>query len=182
MTRIGVRCEHFPRLARADCSPRRCNPAGHEALFGIPLVTFTCNECPASHSSSFFFLAPADQDAAIAVPLSATSGLLQRPASRFPAGRAGLQLDLLAAGPDVRQVAVLAGETVHRGRVVAAVETEPLRPLRCRLGPLDRDAVQRGREEGLVLPVGSRRVPTRRGVSDLLCKQGLTWAGSPDGG
>jgi hypothetical protein len=53
----------------------------------------------------------------------------------------GLEADLVAAAADVRRKPALGGELVHRGRVVGAVETEPLRRLRRRLGPPDRDAV-----------------------------------------
>ncbi len=48
----------------------------------------------------------------------------------------------LAARADVRGVAVLDRELVHRWCVVAAVEAEPLRPRGGRLWPVDRDALQ----------------------------------------
>src|SRR6266487_4258118 len=58
------------------------------------------------------FLAPADEDAAVSVQPGV--GRLDDPAAGAPAGRARLELDLLAAGTDVRRVAVLDRERVHR--------------------------------------------------------------------
>jgi hypothetical protein len=43
----------------------------------------------------------------------------------------------------VRREAAPVGERVHPGVVVAAVETQRLRPLAGGLGPLDRDRVER---------------------------------------
>ena len=85
------------------------------------------------------FLAPADEDAAVSVQPGV--GRFDDPAAGAPAGDARLELDLLAAGADVRRVTMCAREAVHRGRVVAAVERQPLRLLDRRGGPLDRDAV-----------------------------------------
>jgi hypothetical protein len=68
-------------------------------------------------------------------------GRLDDPASGAPAGCAGFEFDLLAAGADVRRVAVLDRECVHRRRVVAAVEAQPLRLLGRWGRPLDRDAL-----------------------------------------
>ena len=87
------------------------------------------------------FLAPADEDAAVSVQPGV--GCFDDPAAGAPAGHLELEFDLLAARPDVRRVAVPEREGVHRWRVVGAVETEALRALACRLGPLDRDRVER---------------------------------------
>jgi hypothetical protein len=43
----------------------------------------------------------------------------------------------------VGREAAPAGELVHPGIVVAAVETQPLRLIRGRFGPLERDRVER---------------------------------------
>jgi hypothetical protein len=83
------------------------------------------------------FLAPADEQSAVAV--QPRVGGLDDPSPCAPAGGAQLQLDLLAARADVRREAVLAGELVHRRRVVAAVQAQPLRLLDARLRPGDRD-------------------------------------------
>ena len=88
-----------------------------------------------------FFLRPADQDAAVAVEPGVAG--LDDPASCFPARGAGFQPDLFSAGADVRGVAVLERERLHRAGVVAAVQTQPLRPPLGRLRPGDRDAAQR---------------------------------------
>ena len=85
------------------------------------------------------FLAPADEQAAVAVQPGV--GCFDDPSSRAPAGGVELERDLLAARADVRREAVLAGEFVDRGRVVAAVQAEPLRLLAGRFGSCDRDRV-----------------------------------------
>jgi hypothetical protein len=82
---------------------------------------------------------PADEQGAVAVHPGVTR--FDDPAPSAPAGGVGLEADLVAAAADVRRKPALGGELVHRGRVVGAVETEPLRRLRRRLGPPDRDAV-----------------------------------------
>lgn len=64
------------------------------------------------------------------------------PAPRPPAGSTELALDLLAAAADVGREAAPAGEFVHPGVVVAAVEAQPLRPFGARLWPFDRDRVE----------------------------------------
>jgi len=88
-------------------------------------------------------LRPADEQRPVAVEPGVAS--LDDPASRAPAGSAQLALDLLAAAADVGCEAAPAGELVHPGVVVAAVEAQPLRPLRGRAGPLERDRVERRR-------------------------------------
>jgi len=86
-------------------------------------------------------LRPADEQRPVAVEPGVAG--LHDPAAGTPPGRAQLELDLFAARTDVRREAALVGERVHPGVVVAAVETQALRLLRGRLGPLDRDRVER---------------------------------------
>lgn len=90
-------------------------------------------------------LRPADEDRAVAV--EPRVGALDHPAASPPARRLGLESDLLAAGADVGREAVLGGERVDRRRVVGAVEAEALGPLRRRLWALDRDRLDRRREQ-----------------------------------
>ena len=97
------------------------------------------------------FLAPADEDAAVSVQPGV--GCFDDPAAGAPAGLLELEFDLFAARPDVRRVAVLEREGVHRRRVVGAVEAEALRLCRGRRRPLDRNAVQGRLEERLVVAV-----------------------------
>ena len=84
------------------------------------------------------FLRPADEQRPVTVEPGV--GGFDDPAASAPTGDADLEFDLLAARADVRRVAVPDRELVHRRRVVAAVEAQPLRPLRRRRGTLDRDA------------------------------------------
>jgi hypothetical protein len=86
-------------------------------------------------------LRPADEQCPVAVEPGVTG--LDDPASRTPARRTELEPDLVAAGADVRQEPVPVGELMHPGIVVAAIETQPLRLLGRRLGPLDRNGVER---------------------------------------
>jgi hypothetical protein len=86
------------------------------------------------------FLRPADEQRPVAVEPGVAG--LDDPATRPPARGAQLERDLLATGADVRREAALAAELMHPGIVVAAVEAQPLRLLRSRLGPLDRDRVE----------------------------------------
>jgi hypothetical protein len=77
-----------------------------------------------------------------------------------PGAEAGLALErlrLLAAGADVGGEAEPGGQLVHLGEVVALVQAEPLRPLGCRLGALDRDRGDRRPGELEVVQIGSRR-------------------------
>ena len=60
-------------------------------------------------------------------------------------GVQSLSVISLAAGANVRHEAAPARELVHPGIVVAAVEAQPLRLLRGRVGSLDRDRVERRR-------------------------------------
>ena len=87
-----------------------------------------------------WFLRPADQERAVAVEPGVTG--LDDPASGAPAGRGAFQLDLVTAAADVRRVAATGREFVDPRIGVAAVETERLRIVDGRLGPLDRDRVE----------------------------------------
>ena len=99
------------------------------------------------------FLGPADQDGAVAVQ-PRVSGL-DDPPSCPPPGRACFELDLLAARSNVRCEAVLGGELADRHDVVGAVKTKALRLGRGRLRPLDRDRLDRLREQLQVVAVGA---------------------------
>jgi hypothetical protein len=86
---------------------------------------------------------PADEEGAVAVEPGVAG--LDDPTPRAPAGGATLELDLFAAAADVRREAAFADQRTHALVVVAAIETETLRPLPARRRPLDRDRVERGR-------------------------------------
>ena len=75
------------------------------------------------------------------------------PAAGAEAGLALERLRLLAAGADVGGEAELGAELVDLGIVVALVQAEPLRPLRPRLRPGDRDRLERGAGELVVVQV-----------------------------
>ena len=87
------------------------------------------------------FLRPADQQRAVAVQPGVAG--LDDPTPGTPAGSLELQLDLFAAAVDVRGVPALGDGLAYRLVVVAAVEAQSLRALLARLGPLDRDRVER---------------------------------------
>ena len=84
---------------------------------------------------------PADEQRAVTVQPGVAG--LDDPASGAPAGRLYLELDLLAAGPDVWRVAMPDRNFLDRRRVVAAVQTQPLWLLWSRTWPLDGDAFKR---------------------------------------
>ena len=86
-------------------------------------------------------LAPANEEAAVSVHPGVAC--FDDPPPGAPAGRVGLELDLLTAGANVRRQPVDSGELAGAVVVVAAVQAQPLRPLGGRLGPLDRDRVER---------------------------------------
>ena len=98
-------------------------------------------------------LGPADQERAVAVQPGVTG--LHDPAPGAPAGGVKLELDLLAAGADV------GCETARERRlsdavvVVAAIQAQSLRRLLGRLGPLDRDRVERRLEQLQIVAVGA---------------------------
>ena len=103
---------------------------------------------------------PAGEDATEAI--QPRVGAFDDPAAGAEAGLAFDCLRLLAAAADMRCEAELVGELVDLGIVVAAVEAEPLRRLRCRCGSLDRDRFDRGASELEVVQVRARwRDPDR---------------------
>ena len=79
------------------------------------------------------------------------------PAAGAPARRLRLLFDLFAARADVRGEPVLADEFARVGVVVGAVEGDPLRLLRGRLGPLDRDRLERRASQFEVVAVCAGR-------------------------
>jgi hypothetical protein len=87
------------------------------------------------------FLRPADQERAVAVEPGVAG--LDDPAASAPTGRAAFEFDLLAATTNVGCVTATVRELVDPRVAVAAVETEALRSLGGRLGPQDRDRVER---------------------------------------
>jgi hypothetical protein len=105
-------------------------------------------------------LLPASEDAAEAVEPGV--GALDDPATGTEAGLAHDRSRLFAASADVGGEGKLGGELVHLGEVVALVEAEPLWALRGRLGPRDRDRLERRSGELEVVQVRARgRDPER---------------------
>ena len=89
------------------------------------------------------FFRPADQQRAVAVEPGVAG--LDHPTAGAPSRAGAFQLELVAAATDVRRVTA-AGSELSDPRVgVAAVETETVRTLGRRLGPIDRDRVERRR-------------------------------------
>jgi hypothetical protein len=84
-------------------------------------------------------------------------GALDDPAACAKAGLAFERLRFLAAATDVGGEAELDGELAYLVAVVAAVEAETLRLLGCRLGPLDRDRLERRACQLEVVAVRARR-------------------------
>jgi hypothetical protein len=103
---------------------------------------------------------PAGEDAAEAVEPGV--GALDDPAACAEASLAFDRLCIFAAAADVGGERELLGELADLLVVVGGVEAEPLRNLRCRLGPLDRDALERVEGELVVVQVRARwRDPDR---------------------
>jgi hypothetical protein len=100
------------------------------------------------------FLRPADQDRSVAVEPGV--GAFDDPASGAEAGLAGEQLLLFAARADVRGEAELAGEFVDLVVVVGRVEAQALRTPPGRLGPRDRDRLDRRSSKQMIVAVGAR--------------------------
>lgn len=92
---------------------------------------------------------PAGEDAAEAVEPGV--GALDNPAACAEASLALDRLCFLAATADVGGERKLLGELADLLVVVGGVEAEPLRKLRCRLGPLDRDRLERWAGELVVV-------------------------------
>jgi hypothetical protein len=99
------------------------------------------------------FLRPADEDATVAVEPGV--GRFYDPASGVPARDVELVGDLVAAGADVRRELIRNDELVALAVVVGLVKAEALWRLGCRLGPLDRDRVERRLQELVVVAVGA---------------------------
>jgi hypothetical protein len=101
----------------------------------------------------FVFLRPADEDRAVAVQPRVAR--FDDPAACLPVGVAGLEVDLFAAGADVRRELVVDDEATGLGIVERLVEAQPLWRFRGRLGTLDRDRVERALQEEVVVAVGA---------------------------
>ena len=108
---------------------------------------------------------PADEDAAEAVEPGV--GAFDDPAAGSEAGLVFECSGFLAAGADVGGERELLAEVAHLAVVVGGVETEPLRPLGGRLGPLDRDALERRAGELVVVQVRARRRDPERDALTL---------------
>jgi len=91
-------------------------------------------------------LRPADQEGAVAVEPGVAG--FDDPAACSPAGAAELLADLVAAAADVRLQPLFGDPLVYPRVVVAAIETEPLRPSFRRFRTWDRDRVE-GRAQEL---------------------------------
>ena len=89
------------------------------------------------------------------------------PAARFPVGVADLEVDLFAAGADVRRELVVDGEAAAFGVVERLVQAEALRRFGGRLGTLDRDRVERALQEEVVVAVGALVVEPDRDARSL---------------
>ena len=103
---------------------------------------------------------PAGEDAAEAVEPGV--GAFDDPAAGPGAGLAFECLCFLAAADDVGGEAELVEEFAYLAVVVAFVEADPLRLLRCRCGPLDRDRLERGAGQLEVVAVRAGRADPDR--------------------
>ena len=103
---------------------------------------------------------PAGEDATEAIQPGVRA--LDDPAARSEAGLALERPRFLAAAANVRGEAELFEQLAHLVVVVAAVEAEPLRLLGCRLGPLDRDRLDRRACQLEVVAVRARRADPDR--------------------
>ena len=98
---------------------------------------------------------PADEDAAEAIEPGV--GALDDPAASAETGLALDRPGLFAAAADVGGERELRGELTDLVVVVGGVEAQPLRPSRGRLGPFDRDRLDRLAGELVVVQVRARR-------------------------
>ena len=98
---------------------------------------------------------PAGEDAAEAVEPGV--GAFDDPAACSEAGLAFERLGFLTTAADMGGEAELFEQLMYLVVVVAAVEAEPLRLLRCRLGTLDRDRLERGARQLEVVAVRTGR-------------------------
>jgi hypothetical protein len=96
-------------------------------------------------------LGPADEYPAVAIQPGVAG--LDDPAACFPLMVVGLQIDLLAASADVRRQPVSGDGVADFLILVSLIETDALRLLRGRLGPLDRDRVQRTLQQLVIVAV-----------------------------
>jgi len=87
------------------------------------------------------FLRPADQEGAVAVEPGVAG--LDDPAAGAPPWCGSSELELVGATTDVGGVAATGREVVDPRIGIATVETQGLRILRRRLGPWDRNRVER---------------------------------------
>ncbi len=78
---------------------------------------------------------------------------LDDPAACFPLGVVGLEVDLFAACADVRRELVINDQLADLGVVIRLVQADTLRLLRGRLGPLDRDRVERALQQIVIVAV-----------------------------
>jgi hypothetical protein len=86
------------------------------------------------------FLRPADQQGAVAVEPGVAG--LDDPPPRSPSRPGSFELELVAAATDPGGVAAAGCELADPRVAVAAVQTQRLRTLGRRLGPLDRNRVE----------------------------------------
>lgn len=98
---------------------------------------------------------PADEDASEAIQPGVRP--FDDPAAGAEAGLTFDRLCLVAAAADVRGERELGAQVADFAVVVGGVEAKPLRPLPCRLWPLDRDRLDRVAGELVVVQVGARR-------------------------
>jgi len=77
------------------------------------------------------------------------------PAACFPVGVGGFEVDLFAAGADVRGEFVVDDEVVGVGVVERLVEAQTLRRFEGGFGTLDRDRVEGALQEEVVVCVGA---------------------------
>ena len=105
-------------------------------------------------------LLPADEDAAEAIEPGV--GALDDPAAGSEAGLTLERLRLFAAAADVGSEGELFGELANLAVVVGSIETQPVWSLPGRLGPFDRDRLDRLPGELVVVQIRAcRRDPER---------------------
>ncbi len=108
---------------------------------------------------------PADEDAPEAVEPGV--GALDDPATSAKAGLALERLRLLAAAADVSGERKLLREPADLVVVVGGIEAQPVRPLPGRLGPFDRDRLDRLPGELVIVQVRARRRDPERDALTL---------------
>jgi len=99
------------------------------------------------------FLRPADEDRAVAVQPRVAR--FDDPAVCLPVGVGGFEVDLFAAGANVRRQLVVDDEAAAVGVVERLVQAQALRCFGGRFGTLDRDRVERALQEEVVVAVGA---------------------------